>query len=244
MHASLICLQLCMANAGARGSRDGESHKHSGHQAPAAARHAEDGWAAGEATGLFYLYYQPLVPVAAMAWAWAGLVALFEARAVQYGVCFSSRDQQLLPPARALYHVIALSSFRHVSCALIPRACRQRECMPCTGLRVGRGISSAMEQGESALQWSRGTQLCNGDGGISSAMERGVAALQWSRPSRCPCGAAGGDGVGGGGDQRCRVRVAVLARAAGPGGVAALRHLPGAARCAAGAAGLCVQGAS
>jgi len=64
----------------------------------------------GEATGLFYLYYQPLVPLAAMVWAWASLVAVFEARSVQYGVCFSARDQQWLLPARALYHLASIVS--------------------------------------------------------------------------------------------------------------------------------------
>lgn len=59
----------------------------------------------GESVGLFYLYYQPLIPVAAMLWAWAAAVALFEARSMKYDVCFSARDQQRLLPSAALYHV-------------------------------------------------------------------------------------------------------------------------------------------
>ncbi len=59
----------------------------------------------GESVGLFYLYYQPLIPVAAMLWAWAAAVALFEARSIKYDVCFSARDQQRLLPSAALYHV-------------------------------------------------------------------------------------------------------------------------------------------
>jgi hypothetical protein len=59
----------------------------------------------GEAVGLFYLYYQPLVPAVAMLWAWAAAVAMFEARAIKYDVCFSAADQQRLLPASALYQV-------------------------------------------------------------------------------------------------------------------------------------------
>lgn len=59
----------------------------------------------GEAVGLFYLYYQPLIPSVAMLWAWAAAVAMFEARAIKYDVCFSTRDQQKLLPASAIYQV-------------------------------------------------------------------------------------------------------------------------------------------
>jgi hypothetical protein len=59
----------------------------------------------GEAIGLFYLYYQPLIPAVAMLWAWAAAVAMFEARAIKYDVCFSAADQQKLLPASALYQV-------------------------------------------------------------------------------------------------------------------------------------------
>lgn len=61
----------------------------------------------GEAVGLFYLYYQPLIPAVAMLWAWAAAVGMFEARAIKYDVCFSQRDQQRLLPASALYQVCA-----------------------------------------------------------------------------------------------------------------------------------------
>ena len=66
----------------------------------------------GEAVGLFYLYYQPLIPVAAMLWAWAVAVGLFEARVIKYDVCFSARDQQWLLSAAALYQVGVLAAPR------------------------------------------------------------------------------------------------------------------------------------
>lgn len=60
--------------------------------------------------GLFYLYFQPLVPVAAMLWAWASTISLFERRSIQYGVCFSLRDQQRLISSPSLYYMAALVS--------------------------------------------------------------------------------------------------------------------------------------
>ena len=192
--ASAFDAKCRVANIGARNQ--------SGHQAPAAARHAEEeGWAAGEATGLFYLYYQPLVPVAAMVWAWAGLVALFEARAVQYGVCFSPRDQQLLPPARALYHVIAPISSGHISCALVPRSCAPAVGgRACLALGCGTRESAPVETAESAPLWRswrrwcrrrwrpapRPSRGCAGAG--SRAWRRGSPAPStWRCPPRCWC---------------------------------------------------------
>lgn len=58
---------------------------------------------------MFYLYYQPLVPAVAMLWAWAAAVAMFEARAIKYDVCFSAADQQRLLPASALYQVSCMA---------------------------------------------------------------------------------------------------------------------------------------
>lgn len=59
---------------------------------------------------LFCLYYLPLVPMAAMLWAWAATVSLFERHSIRYGTCFSSRDQQRLPSSPSLYHMAAIAS--------------------------------------------------------------------------------------------------------------------------------------
>ena len=56
--------------------------------------------------GLFWLYYQPVLPAVAMLWMWAAAVRFFESRAIKYDVCFSARDQLHLLPSRSILHVI------------------------------------------------------------------------------------------------------------------------------------------
>ena len=60
--------------------------------------------------GLFWLYYQPLLPAVAMLWMWAGAVRLFEARSIKYDVCFSARDQPRLLPSRSIAQVRSCAS--------------------------------------------------------------------------------------------------------------------------------------
>ena len=60
------------------------------------------GGCGGVQADLFWLYFQPLLPVAAMLWLWAAAVRLFEGRGIRYDACFSARDQACLPPGRGL----------------------------------------------------------------------------------------------------------------------------------------------
>ena len=55
--------------------------------------------------GLFWLYYQPLIPLTAMLWMWGFAVKVFEDRTVKYDVCFSVRDQARLLPSRSIFQV-------------------------------------------------------------------------------------------------------------------------------------------
>ena len=54
---------------------------------------------------LFHIYYQPLLLLLAMLWMWGIDVRLFERKRIQYGVCFSARDQQYLLSSKQLFQV-------------------------------------------------------------------------------------------------------------------------------------------
>lgn len=54
---------------------------------------------------LFFIYYQPLIPVLVMLWLWGIAVRFFERKAVKYDVCFSSRDHKYLLNSRQIFQV-------------------------------------------------------------------------------------------------------------------------------------------
>ena len=54
---------------------------------------------------LFYIYYQPLLPVLTMLWLWGINVRYFERIGVRYDVCFSSKDQKYLLHSREIFQV-------------------------------------------------------------------------------------------------------------------------------------------
>jgi hypothetical protein len=54
---------------------------------------------------LFYIYYQPLIPVLAMLWLWGIVVRYFERNTVKYNVCFSSKDHKYLLNSRQIFQV-------------------------------------------------------------------------------------------------------------------------------------------
>ena len=58
---------------------------------------------------LFYIYYQPLIPVTIMIWLWGAVVRYFERNAVKYNVCFPTRDQKFLLSSRQVFQVGANS---------------------------------------------------------------------------------------------------------------------------------------
>lgn len=60
---------------------------------------------AAHQAGLFWLYYQPLLPAVAMLWMWAAAVRFFEGRVIKYDVCFSPQDQKYLLPSRSIFQV-------------------------------------------------------------------------------------------------------------------------------------------
>jgi hypothetical protein len=54
---------------------------------------------------LFFLYYQPFLPMIAMLWFWAIAVFYFEQRSIRYDICFSSEDQRHLLPSHSLFGI-------------------------------------------------------------------------------------------------------------------------------------------
>lgn len=52
---------------------------------------------------LFYIYFQPLLPVLIMLWLWGINVRYFERTGVRYDVCFSSKDQKFLLNSRQIF---------------------------------------------------------------------------------------------------------------------------------------------
>lgn len=67
-------------------------------------------------TEVFYIYYQPLLPVLTMLWLWGINVRYFERTGVRYDACFSSKDQKYLLDSREIFQV---------RCS----ACDQQSCM-------------------------------------------------------------------------------------------------------------------
>ena len=56
-------------------------------------------------TELFYIYFQPVLPVLTMLWLWGVNVRCFEKYGVRYDVCFSSKDQKYLLNSRQIFQV-------------------------------------------------------------------------------------------------------------------------------------------
>ena len=52
---------------------------------------------------LFYIYFQPLLPVLIMLWLWGINVRYFERTGVRYDVCFSTKDQNFLLNSREIF---------------------------------------------------------------------------------------------------------------------------------------------
>ncbi|KAK9811761.1 hypothetical protein WJX72_009628 [[Myrmecia] bisecta] len=59
---------------------------------------------------LFYIYYQPLIPMLGMLWLWGINVRFFEQRCIKYDVCFSVRDQKYLLTSRQIFQAAGLLS--------------------------------------------------------------------------------------------------------------------------------------
>lgn len=57
---------------------------------------------------LFYIYFQPLLPVLTMLWLWGINVRYFERQGVRYDVCFSSKDQRFLLNSREIFQSAGL----------------------------------------------------------------------------------------------------------------------------------------
>eukprot|EP00891_Asterochloris_glomerata_P005844 jgi/Astpho2/5844/e_gw1.00080.60.1_t len=57
---------------------------------------------------LFYIYYQPLIPVIIMVWLWGIVVRYFERNTVKYDVCFPTRDQKFLLSSRQVFQAAGL----------------------------------------------------------------------------------------------------------------------------------------
>ncbi|KAI3436190.1 hypothetical protein D9Q98_002245 [Chlorella vulgaris] len=54
---------------------------------------------------LYFLYYQPFLPMLSMLWLWAVAVRVFEQRRIRYEVCFSAEDQRFLLRSGQLFQV-------------------------------------------------------------------------------------------------------------------------------------------
>lgn len=54
---------------------------------------------------LFYIYYQPIIPIVVMFWLWGIAVRIFERNHIRYDVCFSVKDQRYLLFSRQLFQV-------------------------------------------------------------------------------------------------------------------------------------------
>ena len=72
---------------------------------------------------LFYIYYQPLIPVTIMIWLWGTVVRYFERNTVKYDVCFPARDQKFLLSSRQVFQVGANSC---LGSAVRPSCCEQQ----------------------------------------------------------------------------------------------------------------------
>lgn len=58
---------------------------------------------------LWFLYFQPFLPMLAMLWSWATAVRVFEQRRIRYEACFSADDQRFLLRSGQLFQVGAVS---------------------------------------------------------------------------------------------------------------------------------------
>jgi hypothetical protein len=54
---------------------------------------------------LYFLYYQPFLPMLAMLWLWGTAVRFWERRRIRYDVCFLSEDQRYLLRSGQLFQV-------------------------------------------------------------------------------------------------------------------------------------------
>lgn len=61
-------------------------------------------------TELFYIYYQPLLPVLTMLWLWGINVRYFERCGVRYDVCFAAKDQKYLLNSRQIFQSAGLAT--------------------------------------------------------------------------------------------------------------------------------------
>ena len=68
---------------------------------------------------LFFIYYQPLIPVLVMLWLWGIAVRFFERKAVKYDVCFSSRDHKYLLNSRQIFQVSISCLQSLYTCSLV-----------------------------------------------------------------------------------------------------------------------------
>ncbi|KAI7841272.1 hypothetical protein COHA_005045 [Chlorella ohadii] len=54
---------------------------------------------------LYFLYYQPFLPMLAMLWLWGTAVRFWERRRIRYDVCFSAEDQRYLLRSGQLFQI-------------------------------------------------------------------------------------------------------------------------------------------
>lgn len=78
---------------------------------------------------LYFLYYQPFLPMLAMLWLWGTAVRFWERRRIRYDVCFSAEDQRYLLRSGQLFQVGA--------CAGLP-SMYLRSCLPACGGTLSR----------------------------------------------------------------------------------------------------------
>ncbi|KAK9858855.1 hypothetical protein WJX84_009225 [Apatococcus fuscideae] len=57
---------------------------------------------------LFYIYYQPIIPILFMFWLWGVAVRIFERNHIRYDVCFSVKDQRYLLFSRQVFQVAGI----------------------------------------------------------------------------------------------------------------------------------------
>lgn len=63
---------------------------------------------------LYFLYYQPFLPMLAMLWLWGTAVRFWERRRIRYDVCFSPEDQRYMLRSSQLFQVRWASAERAV----------------------------------------------------------------------------------------------------------------------------------
>ncbi len=132
---------------------------------------------------LYFLYYQPFLPMLAMLWLWGTAVRFWERRRIRYDVCFSAEDQRYLLRSEQLFQVGACCCWAARWACTCTAACRHAV-EHCRGadLTLAAGLCGSIDAWRTAVVL--GARLSMPGAGCPAACSLRVAA---SHSSLHPC---------------------------------------------------------